>query len=557
MKSLALKLSSVVCALGCFLSGCISEGQRAAEDVTSPSDGLDVLDVPDTIDPTGDGTVSNELPDVTSPDSDGTVEPETRIEETEVVTSACSIPGDCEGDLPVCTKWICPQGVCEVAPRTGGNCDDGDLCTGGGVCDSGLCVSDTITQCDNATPCHRPICDSSEGCQSEVVVAGFCEANGLKWGTCDGPRMAPIDRCDAVGTCVDGVTSNATPLPRDQVYGEWFVVSTSVSNNGMGSVAGPATFAADGTWGAQLKTEDADFTLEGAGNGWCIDADLGIAFDFSSLNHFVGQVDRSGELMVASGKAGNELLVGLRSDGFLSDVDGTYAALLTGEGDKGEMRVWTGTLVFGLGCLDEDSSFIGRGAEEPFFVESEGACFDPTARSFAEISVPIRTADGESRSLDLRGAIGPFGDVMVFSREKGESTEPGMLILVRLDATAASTFAGPTRWIYAFQEQVAGAADLGFRGFANALAFDDHVLVSGLFGKNQQVFGDNIGFDDYGRYVVSLRATSAVRTFSGYLASGIGFGFFYEVDPPENWGDVLEVSEQPSAPAYGVMLNRP
>ena len=49
-----------------------------------------------------------------------------------------------------------------------------------------------------------------------------------------------------------------------------------------------------------------------------------------------------------------------------------------------------------------------------------------------------------------------------------------------------------------------------------------------------------------------------MRTYSGYIAATPGLGFFYQVDPPDDWLTVLEVTGQPSLPgSYGIMIRRP
>lgn len=527
-------------------------------DTFEPPDTRDTSDVADTV----DATTTNELPDVLEPDVDDDGDVEVRIEDAFVPDGTCTKPDDCEGDLPPCSAWTCAAGFCEAVDVTGGPCDDDNVCTGAGVCQQGVCVAETTARCDNAVVCGRPACDPTAGCISQPVASGICDGAGTAWGTCDGARMAPIDVCSTSGVCLDQTTNANVPIDRDAVLGDWFMVSNGAYNEQVGPVAGIATFSADGTWGGTFKTSLAPFTLTTpATRSWCIDGNLGVALDFS-INHQLGQVDAAGETMVLSGKLGNELVVAVRPKGFIVDADGTYAVMMTGANDAGQLRVWSGTMVFSLGCIAEGSAFIGELGEEPFFIADDKACFAASsedgvgAAGLVTLDAQIETSAGATTKLQLRGAIGSLGDVMLFDRESGESVKPGMLVLVRLDDSAGSLFAGTSRWIYAAQERH-GAGPGAYRGFPGGLFFQGTTLMNGTFGSTV-VYGDNIAFDDYGRFVVSLRATEDVRTYSGYIAPTRGFGFFYQVDPPDDWLTVLEVTEQPSLPvSYGIMIRRP
>lgn len=204
------------------------------------------------------------------------------------------------------------------------------------------------------------------------------------------------------------------------------------------------------------------------------------------------------------------------------------------------------------------SAFVGTLGEEPLFVADNKACFETTSeRGIVKLSAEIESSPGATTKLQLRGAIGTLGDVMLLDRENGESIAPGMPVLVRLIDSAGAAFIGQSRWVYAPQERH-GARLGAYRGFPGGLFFLGTTLMNGTFGLSAGtvVYGDKIAFDDYGRFVISLRATLDVRTYSGYLAPQ-GLGFFYQVAPPEDWTTVLQVTEQPSLPvSYGIMIRR-
>jgi len=474
------------------------------------------------------------------------------------VPPECTEDNQCQGAIGVCEEWSCVAKACVKVDRVG-PCDDGDVCTGAGTCSDGHCLPGPALTCESASPCARPTCDPIEGCGTEVVEGGFCEVpNGALWGTCSEMRMTPPDTCLVTGVCVDQSTSSATPLPKTSILGDWFIAIQSVLPAGMGTVAGRITFGSDGTWsGGDLVTNGAPVAASSlAPRGWCVDADGGLALDLS-INHFVGQVDAAGEVFAASGKLGNEVMIGLRPQGTLASVDGTYAALLT-TSEATWPVVWYGTLAFDHSCLAEGAVFAPQaGAAEPFFVVEQRVCLSLGADGRAQLDMPTETIDGAPGLLMLQGAIGARGEVLLFVREKSEtSVHPGLLVLVRLNAGAGTTFQGRTSWVSPFQVRNAAVDGPDYRGFPGLLTFDGTSLVNGRFGGSH-VVGERLVTDAYGGFVMDLRTPLERHTYWGHVSASRSFGMYYEVDAPESWDATTDVSADPAAPAFGVMVRRP
>ena len=97
-------------------------------------------------------------------------------------------------DANPCTADSCVEGSgCVFAPA-GGDCEDGDLCTGPDQCTDGVCTSGPVLDCEDDSPCTLELgCEPAVGC---IVVAqpGLCD---------DDNPCTTKDACDA-GSCLGG-----------------------------------------------------------------------------------------------------------------------------------------------------------------------------------------------------------------------------------------------------------------------------------------------------------------------------------------------------------------
>ncbi len=534
-------------ALACV--SCISDTPSAEPDVR---DTAETFFVETTTDATPLDTAET---GVTTPETTAEV-----IEESgqpEVVVQSCTRAEDCETPPPECSTWVCPAGFCEAAPASGASCDDKNLCTGAGLCQSGVCQSGKALTCDGATACGRPTCDPLTGCGLEPIDGGVCEAgNGTPWGACNGVRMAPVDLCDD-GACIDQSTPANVPVPTSLVEGPWFVAAMWVHPTFANIMAGVATFDAGGKWGATFRTNNGEFTLDDdltTRRSWCLDANNGLSAQVSS-NDFTGQMDASGRVFTATGAIADDVMVGLRAEGLGVETTGTYQAMYVTANEAGTaLQVSYAIMVFSGGCLEDDSAFVGDPTREIVFVKSGGCMRSTPNNDLTAMTLDLDSDDVET-TASFVGALDANNEIGVFVIEDGPSSVGlGLLTLVRLDDSARSAFTGATRWVYSYQApNPVGVNNLGFPG---ALYFNGPILINGT-RDGDVVSGDRIDFDDFGRFLLSLRATNERTTMSGYLAPSLGFGFYYEVDAPDDWVTLVDVTEQPKRAAWGFMVKRP
>lgn len=472
----------------------------------------------------------------------------------------CLEANDCEGAANPCQVWTCVDQKCVGSVREG-SCDDGNACTGIGTCVEGRCVPGPALTCDTTSPCARAICDPATGCGTEVVEGGFCEVpNGELWGACTSGRMNPPDVCSETGVCLDQTTPSATPLPKDLVLGNWYIAQLSILPASSGVVLGPIEFGVDGLWHfTTLRTGGAPLGPEVVtARGWCVDADGGLALDLA-INHFIGQVDQAGEVFAASGKLGNEIMVGVRPTGTLSEMHGLYNVVMTTAEAGSYPVLWSGTIEFDHGCVVGGTSLHPQLTEaDPIFLMESRSCLTIPAGGETRVGISIESLEGVEDLLALRGAIGPRGEVALFARDKDEtSLEFGMLVLVRAHTGMAAAFSGTTSWVTPFQERFSNADGAsGYRGFAGLLAFEDTTLVNGRF-NGAMVTGKRAVHDAYGRFALELEGPSGLRMFSGYVSANGRLGVYHATTARLGWDDISDVSEVPTGPAWGVLVRRP
>lgn len=539
----AARGAMAVLLLGC--AACISDPPAGESDARDTTDTFFVEvtpEVDDTVE-VGPETTPETIDEATQPD----VAPE-------VVVETCVRAEDCQATPPECFEWVCPAGMCEAAPTSGDTCDDLDLCTGPGICAGGVCQPGRVLNCDGATACGRPTCDPLSGCGVEPIDGGVCDAgNANRWGSCTGTRMAPIDLCDG-NVCVDQTTPPNVPISSSAIEGDWFVASMWVHPTTAHIMAGAVSFDAGGKWGGNFRTNDGTFVLDDnlGRRGWCLDANNGVSVQLA-LTDYTGQMDANGKVLTASGSIGDEVLVGLRSEGLGVDTTGTYQAMYVTANALGTaLRVSYAIMTFSGGCLEDNSAFVGDPTLEPVFVNS-GGCMRANG-NLTSMSLSLDD-DGVESSASFLGALDANNEVGVFVLEDGTANLGlGMLTLVRLDDSAASLFQGASRWVYSFQApNPIGVNNIGFPG---ALFFNGTTLVNGT-RDSAIIYGDRVDLDDYGRFLMALRSTNERTKMSGYLARTLGFGFYYEVDVPDDWFTWDEVTEVPKRAAWGFMVKRP
>jgi len=119
-------------------------------------------------------------------------------DKSSVPFSCAVVPGstvDCppvEGLAKYCKQAVCDPdtGLCEVvAHNEGGVCDDGDACSLGDHCAKGACLSSVQTNCNDANPCTKDLCDPDFGCFFEPTPGPCSDGNS----------------CTAPDECLDGL----------------------------------------------------------------------------------------------------------------------------------------------------------------------------------------------------------------------------------------------------------------------------------------------------------------------------------------------------------------
>jgi hypothetical protein len=320
----------------------------------------------------------------------------------------------------------------------------------------------------------------------------------------------------------------------------------AAADDGKTALGGVGQYLATGEWNGSFKTMGTPIGLYGP---WCLDAALGLGMGYGE-QHAVGQLNPTADAFVASGDASATTIVaGLRPDGVIIDVDGTYLALLSNRDEDLELEVFIGYLVFVNGCLDEDSVFHNHGR---VLSVQAGDCLSVAADTgLFNLILTYTNSEGGLANIGLRGAIGPDGEVLLMDRV-GVNGAFGALVALRAERAVSEPFAGSTSWVVAMNER---PERLGYRGAVGALYFEDRALINGVLG-GRDVIGERFAIDEYGRFVLMLRTSFEHHAWSGYLSPQRDFGFFYEVDRNETWNTVNDVSEEPIWPSFGLIVRR-
>lgn len=131
--------------------------------------------------------------------------------------------GVCDEDLDTCKN---------IAGNDGGQCDDGDNCTGTGYCSAGVCNKGSQVDCSIFNgPCSVGICDPASGCKAQSVNEGTpcdngqfspCSYGQCKAGTCLSLPMNDGAACDDgdFNPCSQGTCQNAQCVSAPSAEGD-------------------------------------------------------------------------------------------------------------------------------------------------------------------------------------------------------------------------------------------------------------------------------------------------------------------------------------------------
>ncbi len=123
-------------------------------------------------------------------------------------------PGDpCQICDPTEDDGGAGKGARSWSPKTGGKCDDHDLCTKDDTCVAGTCKGTSFADlCSDSLSCTRDLCDGKGGCQGNTLMADWCLISGTCYAknathptgscfTCD-PQKSPSDWTAITDSCL-------------------------------------------------------------------------------------------------------------------------------------------------------------------------------------------------------------------------------------------------------------------------------------------------------------------------------------------------------------------
>ena len=148
-------------------------------------------------------------------------------ESDECVDGSC-VPGtarDCSSYDDQCVTGVCDgnTGDCTTEPKANGEaCDDGQACSTNDHCSNGVCIGDSLLDCDDANICTEDSCDDTLGCvhsynqapcddtsactENDTCDQGVCAGSQLD---CDDNNTCTTDTCDTQTGCAN--TNNTDP----------------------------------------------------------------------------------------------------------------------------------------------------------------------------------------------------------------------------------------------------------------------------------------------------------------------------------------------------------
>src|SRR5262249_45221457 len=125
---------------------------------------------------------------------------------------SCDGPEACGALNGSCVKGTCANGLCvTLAANEFGACDDGHVCTTNDTCQNGVCVGGNQLPCPSTDSCHLGVCDE--------VVKGCTNVPGNDGGQCDdGDACTGPGVCNA-GVCAPGSPVNCSSLDGSCTHG--------------------------------------------------------------------------------------------------------------------------------------------------------------------------------------------------------------------------------------------------------------------------------------------------------------------------------------------------
>jgi hypothetical protein len=129
---------------------------------------------------------------------------------------------ECPGEGP-CRRGACdPEtGACEIAPVSGGSCDDGSACTAEDRCRNGACVGQVVDPSCPVEPCRLPVQCGENGCVYQDLPDGTAcdddnactEAGACRAGVCESEAVVCPDPgpCQLALACEPALGCRSTP----------------------------------------------------------------------------------------------------------------------------------------------------------------------------------------------------------------------------------------------------------------------------------------------------------------------------------------------------------
>ncbi len=597
---------SRLCALYFLAFGVVSSAAACADDPATPerdgveahetagpsetADSTDSIDSADSIDDVeaADAAAEAQPSDVhTTEPPDTTVSTDTvpvevldtrETNDSEEVASGCDADADCRtlagGDA--CNAPRCIDGVCELAPvDDGAPCQDGDLCTTGDACRDGICETGAgLLACAPLgpdEPCAVATCVPATGCGKAPRPSGSpCDnGTGAEPGTCVAGGFLGADACDGQSRCRDATVPEVDPSA-PVLAGAWFAVHTT-----FGGFAEPGTsralFAVSAGGDSFVVQASESSTVspfaDGAEGFFCTRDDGSVEGRIGPGRMVGHQIDQ--RLAVAVDPVTDGIAVLLRADeGSSTQVSGRYAYFQTTiVFGSATPATWRGSVELDGGCL-----VSGAIATDPavagqydFVTAPGGDCLTastaPEERGLYRLLTSARAHVGDPQAypIDLRGAIGLGGDVLLLVKEvhlATPSTKPeyGLVILVRDPVTGPlgdpAAIAGA--WIYNQQVKLGGdlpRRDSGVIDWtaAGAIAAGSLATLNGPGTVSGGWFAIGSGKDTFAQH---LSVGGLALYQSGVVAPSGRFAVGWNVRAPQpGAAGILE-----DTPRYGSML---
>ncbi len=168
---------------------------------------------------------------------------------------AC-VPGsqlDCDDGNP-CTDDACdPDAGCTHTANDDG-CDLGNECTVGDHCEGGICIFDSLKECDDDNYCTTDFCDPESGCVHKLNELP-CDDNDV----CTTGDHCHLGECISAGTLTCDDKNHCTDDSCDSNTGCNFVFNIAPCDDGNACTAGEACELGSCQEGQAVECDDGDF----------------------------------------------------------------------------------------------------------------------------------------------------------------------------------------------------------------------------------------------------------------------------------------------------------